>query len=107
MSESVPFDLDAVEREASGEPFKFTLGGESFTLDSPEAADWRVDPRSPEGLQTLLRGMMGKDQFDRFEQHEMPGWKLGKLLEAAMRHYGVDMGESAASTRSSKRTARR
>ncbi|MEU6725465.1 hypothetical protein ABZ917_17295 [Nonomuraea wenchangensis] len=102
------FDLDAVENEATQEPFTFTFGGEVFTMLAPEDIDWQAlaDTSAPDWLLTYVAALLG-DDFERFAAHEVPTRKLNKLLEACQEHYGVTPGGSKASARSSKSTRRR
>ena len=102
------FDLDAVEAEAERTPFTFTLKGEMFTMLAPEDVDWRAlaDTEAPDWLYNYVGALLG-DDFERFQQHAVPQWKLNKLLEACQEHYGVTPGGSKASARSSRSTRRR
>lgn len=102
------FDLDAVQNEASGEPFTFTLGGEVFQMLPPEEVDWRIadDISNGEGLKAFIKELLG-DDYERFTRHKVTSRQLGALIEECTRFYGVTPGESRASTRSSKSTRRR
>ncbi len=104
----VHFDLDAVENEARGEVFTFTLGGEVFQMLPPEEVDWKVadDISQGEGLKAFVRELLG-DDYERFAKHKLPSRKLGILIDRCTQHYGVTPGESQASKRSSKSTRRR
>lgn len=92
---STAFDLDAVIAEASGEPFTFTLGGETFTMASPEDCDWQVALQPGNG-ELFVAELLG-DQFERFCAHKVPSRALNALLDACQRHYGVTPPESSAS----------
>jgi hypothetical protein len=99
----VHFDLDAVDDEANEVPFTFALGGEVFTMAGPEDADWQVQDdlaASGAGLKTLMRDLLGEDDYERFVKHKVSGRKLGRLLEACRKHYGITPPESRASARS-------
>ncbi len=104
----VHFDLDAVENEARGEVFTFTLGGEVFQMLPPEEVDWKVadDISQGEGLKAFVRELLG-DDYERFAKHKLPSRKLGMLIDECTRFYGITPGESKASTRSSRSTRRR
>lgn len=97
------FDLDAVIAEATATPFTFTLGGETFTMRSPEDADWQVALNSgnsgAEGTRAFVAELLG-DDFERFAAHRVPGRALNRLVDACQKHYGVTPGESGASTAS-------
>jgi hypothetical protein len=96
----VDFDLDAYEAEATGEPFKFRLGGETYRMASPEEADWQVQMAAFSGdvpaTEELLRQMLG-DDFPRFEQHRLSARRLRELTKRCAEHFGVETGEGPAS----------
>lgn len=98
MSEST-FDLDALEAEARGAEFPFTLGGERFVLPAASDADWRAVAAIDSGqLRHGFRLLMGDEQFARFETKPLSAGKLGKLVEAYLTHQGMTPGEPPAST---------
>lgn len=105
----VHFDLDALEDEANEVRFTFTLGGEVFTMLGPEDADWLVQDNlaAGGGLRDLMRELLGDEDYERFVKHKVSGRKLGALIEACRKHYGVDAPESPASARSTRSTRRR
>lgn len=93
-------DLDALEREVDKKPFTAKLGGEVFTFADPTDTDWR-DARAvdPTDLDAMMRALLG-DQFEAFEKHPLPVWKLAHLANQIQQHYGLtpeDLGESSAS----------
>lgn len=104
----VHFDLDAVEDEATGEPFRFTAGGEQFTCISPQDADWQAsaDVDEPGGLRAFIAELLG-DDYARFTKVNVTNRQLNALIEAAQKHYGIKTGESKASPRSSKTRRKR
>lgn len=104
----VHFDLDAVEDEATDEPFRFTAGGEQFSCISPQDADWQAaaDVDEPGGLRAFIAELLG-DDYDRFTELNVSGRRLSALLEAAQKHYGIKTGESKASPRSSRNRRKR
>lgn len=107
MDSTSILDLDALEHEAKGNPFRFMLGGKEYTMASPEEADWRAELNDVESMQMFMRDVLGDKQYAQFSAHRLPGWKLGRLFEEATKHYGLDSGEGPASPRSSNRTAKR
>lgn len=104
----VHFDLDAAESEATKEPFTFRVGGEVFTATSPEDADWQAtaDTESPGGLRAFIAELLGED-YERFTDVRVSNKQLGELVKACQEHYGVSVGESKASPRSSQKKRRR
>ena len=92
------FNLDAVEAEATGQPFEFDWHDESYSLPSAGDADWRALAALDSGkLEAGLRGLMGDDQYDRFASRPLATKKLGKLVEAYLEYQGVKPGELQAS----------
>jgi len=83
------FDLDAVARDADGEPFPFTFGGETWTL--PANPDMRaVDELTKDPMGGLSR-LLG-DQWEAFEAvPQVFGTReFAALLDAYQSHLGVD-----------------
>lgn len=115
VDQPVDFDLDAhvdaMAKEAVGEPFSFRLGGERFTMAAPEDSDWRLavglDDENAGSLKPFLEELLGEDQFERFMEHRLPAKALGELIRRCQAHYGTTPGESKASKRSSRSTRRR
>ena len=106
----VHFDLDALEAEATGEPFTFRLGGEMFQLAPPETADWQVVDAMAEnnaGLRAYVADLMSPEEYQRFSSHKLSSKNLTALLAAANQHYGTSAGKSRPSARSSRSTRRR
>lgn len=103
MSETTPeqidLNLDTVEREqADRKPvFRFAAGGQSFTLTQPDELDWKELLEIDDPI-AFFRYCMPEDQKDAFKALDIPGWKLGKLIDAFQKHYGIgDKGNGAAS----------
>lgn len=101
------FDLDAVEHEATGEPFRFKFGGREFTL--PPSMDVRAVAMLTAGrLDDCLRLLMGEAQYEALVEVDavFDTGKLRALFDEYARHTGVTLGNFGASPRSSKSTAR-
>jgi hypothetical protein len=94
----MPFDLDAVAREAEGEPFPFTFGEEEYVLP-PQPDLLAVAAASGGRLDQLLRRLLGEEQWNHML--ESPATFTAAHLEALMNaygeHLGIDMGNSEAS----------
>lgn len=104
---SEPFDLDAVAREATGEPFTFIFGGELFSL--PASPDVRfLDALGSERITDTVRLMFGED-WARVEASSttLTAEVASALLNAYVSHLGTTQGKSSRSTGSSKSTAER
>jgi hypothetical protein len=96
----VSLNLDSLERETDEvkEPYSFVLDGRTWTALNPNDADWQdladLDIRD---LRAVLRLFLGDDYAD-FEKVRLPGWKVNKLSEAIVQHYGLaNLGEAPAS----------
>jgi hypothetical protein len=87
------FELDALDREAKAEPFEFRFDGEIYTL--PPDFDMRHAALFTEG-----------DVLSASPKMLSIG-KVNQLLEEWCASIGVELGESAASSRSSRRAAAR
>lgn len=105
----VHLDLDAMEDEAVEATFSFRVGGEVFTAISPNDADWQAtaDTDSPGGLRAFIRELLGDEDYERFCEKSVSNKQLEALVKGAQKHYGVNVGESKASPRSSKKRRRR
>lgn len=92
---SAVFDVDALQRDGTAEPFRFTLGGEDFTCADPDDMDWQVaDALSADDVAGIMRATLG-EQYAAFAKHPMPVWKLTALGKAVNEHYSL--GEDGAS----------
>ncbi len=87
----VTFDLDAVKRpkEDVKEPFTTRIEGRVITMLDPEEIDWQ-DLASITAPTDFMRFALSReDRTFLFDLH-MEGWKLGRLMEAYMNHYGLE-----------------
>lgn len=101
------FNLDALENDANQEPFRFMHGGEEYTL--PASPDMRAGIAfQKEDAEGGLRLLLGNEQWARIEASDavFDTNKFVKLMAAYEAHIGVAVGESQASSPSSKSTAR-
>lgn len=100
---SKPFDLDAVEAEALGDPFEFTFGGHTYTLPHVQDVDRKILIGADEGdvaaMNALFEVGLG-DDYERFNAQPMKLRSLEALFKAWLAHCGLEPGESLASTRS-------
>lgn len=103
------FDLDAVlAEEAEQPPFTFTFDRHKYSL--PATPDVRAIAAITAGrLDEGLRLLLNPDQWQRIQDSPkvLTATALGKVFDAYIEYGdGLTVGESAASTRSSKSTAR-
>lgn len=102
------FELDALDREAKAEPFEFRFDGEIYTL--PPDFDMRHAALFTEGdVLGGLEAVLGTEQWERLSASPkmLSIGKVNQLLEEWCASIGVELGESAASSRSSRRAAAR
>lgn len=108
MTDTAPkvFDLDALARESTAEPFRFQFGGCVFDL--PATMDFRIIGALNEGrIDRAFRRLFTAAQWDQIETIEAVLDLNGmmELLKAYAAHSGAALGESQASTTSSPPTA--
>lgn len=95
---NVAMDLDALERE--GEipgPFTFQHGGKTFQMLDPQDIDWQDLLAALRNPALFIRFAMPlTDQKDFFGQR-LAAWKMNKLMEAYVAHFGLpDLGNASA-----------
>ncbi len=98
-SEHVDLNLDEIEREKSEvkAEYAFVLEGERFVLTDPADLDWKQLLEIDDPI-AFFRYCMPAEQKDSFKSKNVPGWKLGKIIEGFQKHYGLgDKGNAAAS----------
>lgn len=105
----VDFDLDAFVAESLGEPFVFKFGGEEFTV--APAPDMRIIAEFDGGSMMVCLQLMLGDDYERFaaiptKTAILTRDGLLKLLTQWTKHQRASLGESSASTGSSKSTGR-
>jgi hypothetical protein len=92
------FDVNAARaqrHEAAGRTWSFTLDGDAFELPNEigrrTARELReLDDNDIDGLLELL---LGKEQFERFEQHDLTMQDIAAILEAYGAQTGLGLGE--------------
>jgi hypothetical protein len=95
----IDLNLDEIEREQSQvkQPFAFALAGHRFVLNDPADLDWKelLEIEDPIGF---FKHCMPEEQKEIFKTLDVPGWKLGKIIESFQKHYGLgSKGNDAAS----------
>ena len=103
---STVFDLNAVLREKTGEPFRFLFGPHEFEM--PAKLDFRVIDELNDGqLGKGFRRLFTVEQWALLDTVEevldLDG--MLSLMKAYFAHLGMTLGESQASTTSSAPTA--
>ncbi len=95
----VDINLDEIEREQDEvkAPFAFVVEGQRFTLTDPADLDWKQLLEIDDPV-AFFRYCMPQPQKTAFKELDVPGWKLGKIIEAFQKHYGLgNKGNGAAS----------
>lgn len=99
----VHFNLDTLERENEREPYAFVLGGRRWTTLDPQEMDWQdlaaLDVRD---FGDNFRVLLGAEAYAEFRQvKHVPQWKIERLNDAVMKHYGlINPGEADGSSTS-------
>ena len=106
MALKAPFDVDAIEVEASGTPFKFTFGGETYTV--PAIVDFKITAHLRRGdFASAIEAMVGPEQWQKILASDavLNLERANAIVTAFAEHVGTTVGKSRASRRSSKSTA--
>lgn len=92
------FDLDALEVEASGEPFVFTFDGKQYIV--PAILDLRVtDALSRGNYSAAVRCLVGEQQWASIVESDavLDTARADLLIRAFGEHIGATRGKSSAS----------
>jgi hypothetical protein len=106
QAQGKPFDLDALETEASGKDYRFTLGGHEFVMPALARLDRKAvkklrglaDKDNLEFIDETLRLALGDEAFAIFDELPLSTAGVQSLFEDWSNHSGIDTGESSAST---------
>lgn len=100
-------DLDVLEADATLAPYRFRLGGRSYEMAHPSSLDWHHQTTFDQAdMPGMLRVLLGDDDFEEFDRHQLAGFKLNTLFERWAEHCGIDPGELQASAGYSAPTAK-
>ncbi len=88
-TDKIDFNLDVVEREKTYKPFVVGIGGRSVTMTDPSEFDWKDLADIDQPVQFFKYACDAETRAFLLAQ-KIPGWKLGKLIEAYMAHYGLE-----------------
>ena len=97
---TIHLNLDKLERGDAPEPLGVAYKGTYFVFVDPQELDYRAfDNLAAGDLVGQFRVLLSDDeQFEKFKAMKMELWRMRKLSEAIMEHYG--MGEGSASANS-------
>lgn len=84
----ITFDLDAEEREDAPEVFVANVNGRAISMQDPEELDWKdlLDITQP--VDFIKYAVAEEDRQYIFAQ-KIKSWKLNRLMERYMDHYGL------------------
>lgn len=94
------FDLDVLEAEAGGEPFRFRLNGKEWELPHFSSLDRHIMDAAddPAGLAALALQLALGERWAEFDAAPVSLRQLNALFERWAAHAGITLGESSAST---------
>lgn len=92
------FDVNAARAqrmEALGRSWSFELDDDTFELPTElsRATARALRALDDDGVDGLLELLLGKDQFDRFERHDITMQDIAAILEAYGKETGLGLGE--------------
>lgn len=91
-------DLDTLEREGGSKPpFVFQHNGKRYLLSDPQDVDWQKLIDAMASPFAFFRNVLPADDQREFFASPMASWKMNALMEAYMKHYGLNLGEAGAS----------
>ena len=95
MADRIDFDLDNVERESKTKPFTFNWKGRAISLSDPAELDYRelLEIDNPLGFLRYTASKEDRD-FLASDEGQMEGWRMGKLIEAYYKHFGLDQNRN-------------
>ena len=94
----VSLNLDTLEREGAPDQFSVVLSGRRVVFIDAQEIDYRelislmTDP-----MRFFDVALQGEDR-DHFAQTPIPAWKMTKLVNAYLTHFGIDPGNPGASS---------
>lgn len=93
-------DLLAVENDNPIEPLYISLDGDEFIIENPQGRSWQEMQFDPNNVATFLRAVLGPEDFLRFAEHPLEGFKVRRFAEALKQHFKLtseDQGNGPAS----------
>jgi hypothetical protein len=92
------FDIDALEREGGPDPFVFAMGGRTYTMRPRDEIPWQDLLLAMRNPVLFIRFTMSPEDHEAFLDTSIPMWKMDKLMEAYLEHFGIDAGEFSGSS---------
>jgi len=89
-SPTVSLNLDTLQREGEPrEPFSLVLGGKRYVFGDVQDVDWQQVIAALRNPYLFFRGIITEKDQDEFFAQKMPTWKMNKLMESYLEHYGM------------------
>lgn len=95
-SRPVAINLDGLEREGSPLPFDFMLGGRRYLMSDPKEVDWQDLLAAMSNPIVFFRLVLPPEDRTAFFDTHLASWKMEKLINAYLEHYGLPTGPNAA-----------
>lgn len=89
-------DLDKMEREGAAAPFDFVLGGKRYLMSDPQEVDWQDLMAAMSSPAMFFRLVLPAEDRAQFFEARCPTWKMNRLMQAYLDHYGLPSGPNAA-----------
>jgi hypothetical protein len=85
----VSLDLDDLEREGAEGPFVLKLGGRTWEFRDLRDLDYREVAEITRDPIAFVRLTLPRDDVQKFFELQIPLWKLNKLEDAYLKHFGM------------------
>lgn len=97
-NDAVSLDLDVLEREGDiPGAFTFQFDGKSYQMLDPQEIDWQDLLAGMRNPALFVRFAMKLDDQADFFSKRVAAWKMNKLMESYVQHYGLpDLGNASA-----------
>lgn len=92
-AKKVALDLDTLEREGDiPEPFVVRVKGKPITLADIQELDWQDLAAIAQGRNAHLffQKVVHADDYEHFIAAKISSWKMERLMETYLEHFGVD-----------------
>ena len=88
LNQNVDLNLDELEREALP-PFSFVVDGQRVEMLDPHEIDFK-DLMEIDAPAKFLTYALSDEAKELLLKTKVPGWKFNKVIEAYLKHYGLD-----------------
>ena len=88
-TDRIHFNLDTAERPDHFEVFVANIAGKAVPISDPADLDYKVLLAVDSPFE-FFRHCMSQEDRDLLAAQDMPGWRLGLLLEAYLKHYKAE-----------------